>query len=391
MKICFLLGSPDISGGSYVIFQHALNLKVFGHEVTILTEDTISLDRLFWIPEAKSLLWGTPETKHAENFDVVIATWWKTVYWAGKVNAKKYVYFVQSIESRFYPDLEKPLRKLVESTYCLPFYFITEATWIQAYLREVHLCQCLLVKNGIQKEVFTVDGPAFAQREHNKLRVLVEGALGVPFKNVARTIELVRKSLADDIWLLTPTQVDNYPGVSRVFSKIPFKSTPEVYRSCDVIVKLSYVEGMFGPPLEMFHCGGTAIVYNVSGHDEYIQNDINGLVIKNDDEAGVITAINSLKKDNGVLNRLKAGALRTSAEWPDWQKSSRDFEGALEAINSSIGLMSQQALAKMANFYFDWYVIAEQYKLKVGRASASLSKGKMIIKKLLAKVRLFGH
>jgi hypothetical protein len=51
-----------------------------------------------------------------------------------------------------------------------------------------------------------------------------------------------------------------------------------VYRSCDDILKLSLVESMFGPPLEMFHCGGTAIVYNVTGHDEYIVHGRNALV-----------------------------------------------------------------------------------------------------------------
>jgi hypothetical protein len=47
--------------------------------------------------------------------------------------------------------------------------------------------------------------------------------------------------------------------------EVIYFDTPLVYRSCDILGKLSYVEGMFGPPLEMFHCGWTAIVYNVTG------------------------------------------------------------------------------------------------------------------------------
>ena len=62
--------------------------------------------------------------------------------------------------------------------------------------------------------------------------------------------------------------------------KITCHADSGIYRSCDVIVKLSYVEGMFGPPLEMFHCGGTSIVYDVTGHDEYIVHGKNGLVAK---------------------------------------------------------------------------------------------------------------
>lgn len=74
------------------------------------------------------------------------------------------------------------------------------------------------------------------------------------------------------------------------------KKQPEIYRSCDVIVKLSYIEGMFGPPLEMFHCGGTAIVYDVTGHDEYIVHEKNALVVKTDDDKQVINYIKWIKK-----------------------------------------------------------------------------------------------
>ena len=43
----------------------------------------------------------------------------------------------------------------------------------------------------------------------------------------------------------------------------------EIYNQCDVLLKMSKVEGVFGPPLEMMACGGTCVVGNVSGYDEY--------------------------------------------------------------------------------------------------------------------------
>ncbi len=69
--------------------------------------------------------------------------------------------------------------------------------------------------------------------------------------------------------------------------KIPVESTPVIYRSCDVLLKLSKVEGMFGPPLEMFHCGGTAITYDVTGSEEYLVSGRNSLVVPMDDEKAV--------------------------------------------------------------------------------------------------------
>ena len=77
-------------------------------------------------------------------------------------------------------------------------------------------------------------------------------AINSRIKNVPKTIEICRESEADEIWLLTSSAVDTYEGVDRVFSRLPIEDTAKVYRSCDVLVKLSLVEGMFGPPLEMF-------------------------------------------------------------------------------------------------------------------------------------------
>ena len=106
---------------------------------------------------------------------------------------------------------------------------------------------------------------------------------------------------------------------------MPPADCAKIYRSCDVIVKLSYVEGMFGPPLEMFHCGGTTIVYDVTGHDEYIEHEKNGLVVKTDDDDKVVEYINKLKDNPRYLNKLKKEALVTAKNWISWEESSLRF------------------------------------------------------------------
>ena len=189
--------------------------------------------------------------------------------------------------------------------------------------------------------------------------MLVEGSPDLPIKNVRRSIELSRKSSADEVWLLSPTSVESYPGVDRVFSKVPISETPRIYGSCDAIVKLSYVEGMFGPPLEMFHCGGTAIVYDVTGHDEYIRHGYNALVAKTDDEGQVVRYLDELKKDPALLERLKKGAVVTADGWPDWEASSEQFGSALQEIASSPPSITRELLEKKTGFFKEFYEIAQ--------------------------------
>jgi glycosyltransferase involved in cell wall biosynthesis len=370
MKICVLMGSADISGGSYVIFEHCLHLQREGWDVTVVTLDPISSRTAHWHPALDALRFTDFKTVAEERFDLAIATWWKTIYEMHRIDAIRYAYFVQSIESWFYPDSDVAIRNLVNSTYLLPLPGITEARWIREHLANRFGLDFHLVPNGCSKAIYTENAPAVAPRQPSRLRVLVEGPLGVDFKNVARTVSLVRQSQADEIWLLTSSPITDYPGVDRVFSRVPAKDCPAIYRSCDVLVKLSYVEGMFGPPLEMFHCGGTAVVYDVTGHDEYIVDGENALVVTTDDESGVVAAINRLKADPALLLSLKEGARRTAAAWPDWSDVSPRFADALRRIADQPPANDRMRIRLMTEEFFRQYVRTEQTLMALRAQSA---------------------
>ena len=352
VKCIFTLGSPAIGGGTNVIFEHATRMVDEGVDVYIVTEKEVYPEEYAWHNAAYKLKWVTYDDLSDIEFDVAIATWWRTVYELYKIKAKHYVYFVQSIESKFYTDAEKSIKLLAEMTYLLNLKVITEATWIKEYLENNYFLDVQLVLNGIRKDIFTLDGDIY--EKNDGLRVLIEGPIDVSFKNVKKTIELVSKSNADEVWLLTSSDLNKYSNVDKVFSRIPVKDCAKIYRSCDVIVKLSYVEGMFGPPLEMFHCGGTCIVYDVTGHDEYIKHNKNGYVVKTDNEEDVIKYINNLKDNKNTLSKLKKNAIVTASKWPSWAESSKNFYIAVKNILKTDSI-SQAELEKKSCFYLSLY------------------------------------
>lgn len=364
MKIAFFLGSVDISGGSYVIYQHALYAHAHGHDVTIVAQYRFQPSQLAWHPATSVLrIVHVDDLDPGQTFDLAIATWWKTATELHRLRAAQYAYFVQSIESRFYPDGEGPLRELVDSTYRLPLPGVTEATWIRDHLSRHYGHEYHLARNGIRKDLYAEEGPRAADRlPSGQLRVLVEGPFGVFFKNVGRSLKLMRKAAPDQTWLLTSSDVSWYPGVDRLFSRVPIQSVPQIYRSCDVIVKLSYVEGMFGPPLEMFHCGGTAVVYDVTGHDEYIVDGRNALVVARDDEQGVVDAVRRLQREPDLLAALKQGARETAADWPDWDAASRVFLQALKAFMDA-PRVSRQHIETLNRQAMEAYASAERQRL----------------------------
>lgn len=363
MKICFLIGSPDISGGTYVIFQHALFLqKKCNCQVDIVAIFPKTKENTNWHPEAQQYLnFISFEEADTKEYNVTIATWWKTVFEIPRIKTERYIYFVQSIESWFYPEDEIPLRALVDSTYNLNIPVITEASWIRNYLFTNYNSDSWLVLNGIRKDIYKPYGECINSNKEG-LRVLVEGPVNVSFKNVPKTIELCKKSKAHEIWLLTSSEISSFTNVDRVFSRVPITKTASIYRSCDVVVKLSYIEGMFGPPLEMFHCGGTAIVYNVTGHDEYIRHDINSLVALKDDENAVVEYLQLLQHNKSKLSDLKYEALKTALNWPDWNQSSATFFSAIKDIVQQNHKLDQPLLFDRIKENFSIYVEHENIK-----------------------------
>ena len=372
MKIIMTLGSPAIGGGTNVILEHASKMKENGEDVYIVTEKKVKPKEYSWHTKANLLKWVTYKEIKNKKFDIAIATWWRTVYDLYKINADKYMYFVQSIESRFYKDSEVGLKMLANMTYLLNLNVITEANWIKKYLEKNYNNKVLLVRNGIRKDLFSINGPTY--KKCNGLRVLVEGPIDVPFKNVPKTIELVNKSKADEIWLLTSSNIKEYPNVDKVFSKVPMRDCAKIYRSCDVIVKLSYVEGMFGPPLEMFHCGGTSIVYNVTGYDEYIKNNKNSIVVKMNEEEKVIDAINSLK-DVEKLTFLKKNAIKTADKWIDWDTSSNQFHKSVLELYKETS-PTQRDLEVKSKHFMNIYAEYENKNVSLRRKIGDLGRAK---------------
>lgn len=372
MKIGFLLGSATISGGTNVIYEHGFHLQQFGCQVFMITGEPVTEAEYGWHRHAGSFTWLTLEEAKKENFDLVFATWWQSPFLLPELSSRQYAYFVQSIESRFFDAVDSKHHdkreldiwsRYCERTYSLKVPVITEARWIQNYLFENYATSAILVRNGISKELYRDPDEVIAPREPGKLRVLVEGPIDVGFKNVPTSIELCREAGVDEVWLLTSSDIDSYPGVDRVFSRVPIHETPAIYRSCDVLVKLSYIEGMFGPPLEMFHCGGTAIVYDVTGHDEYIVHEHNSYVVRRDDNEQVVAYLRQLQQNPATLQRLKEGAIKIANQWPDWQDAARLFYEAVQEIMATplVSRTSVRRWAEECNAANNAYLAEREY------------------------------
>jgi len=319
-KIVYLLPSSKISGGVAVIVKHANLLLNQGYHVFLLSINENEKNWIQWTDNIVPIFSIKTIGKHLlEDIDVLVMTYWGTVGAAQTIKAKRKIYFVQSDERRFYTDKQKI--KEVHDTYRPEFQYMTEAKWIQKWLKTEFGYDSFYVPNGIDLEVFH----KVAGTRKTKHRVLLEGALTLPFKGVNDAYQVV-KDLNCEIWVVSN---DGIPPKSwkkvTFFKSLPMDKMKEIYSSCDVLLKMSRVEGFFGPPMEAMACGCAVVVAKCTGYDEYIEHNKNALVVETGDIAGATSAVKTLFENVRLRNKLIQNGLETVKQWT-WDKTLNSLE-----------------------------------------------------------------
>jgi hypothetical protein len=166
------------------------------------------------------------------------------------------------------------------------------------------------------------------------LNVLVEGYAASWFKGVNEAIAAVGLMREPHrLTVVTPYREGLVAdGADRVLGPISQRDLATLYGETDVLVKLSRVEGMYGPPLEAFHMGATCVTTEVTGHEEYVEHGVNALVCDWDDPRGTARQLDLLARDRVLLHRLRLGALETARTWPDWEQAGQFMAGVLHTI-----------------------------------------------------------
>lgn len=335
MKIGYIVPSCSVSGGMAVICQHVNRLQKRGHFTVMLS--TVAVQPMNWFPNQNvpihNILDWTME------LDVVVATSWSTAFWLYQVPSTTKCYFVQSDETRFHADNSR-WQHLTAMTYLLRVNYFTEARWIRTWLKENFDHDAALVPNGLDRNIFHACEPFSPKIK--KGRVLLEGAIGLPYKGMTEAFEAVAP-LDVEIWCVSSYGTPkNGWRCDRFFEHVPMVDMKRIYSSCDILLKLSRVEGFFGPPMEMMACGGASVVGKVTGYDEYIVDGHNALVVDPLNIQEARSAVEQLLNDHGLKQRLIEAGRQTVKDW-EWDSSIDILEKYFQGILSNPACWSNYA------------------------------------------------
>jgi O-antigen biosynthesis protein len=337
VKVAFLLNDLQLSGGVGVVVEHARQLQHHHGFECVLVLAREQDDPSWGYRGLTDLRVEALPAARRESFDLAVATWWETAFSLFELDAARYAYFLQSLEDRFYqPD--QPERIGAALTLDFPVDFITEARWIADTLRQTRPeARVFYVRNGIDKTAFPLPSEIEVRTRRRPLHVLAEGFAQVWFKGVAHaawaTGAMTQKR---HLTIVTPDR-ENLPGdiaADEIVGPVTREEMSELYARSDVVLKMSSVEGMFGPPLEGFHRGATCVVTPVTGHDEYVVHGWNGLVTEWDDLRGTARQLDLLAADRRYLHFLRVNAVETARAWPSWEQQGQFMAAALRRIRA---------------------------------------------------------
>jgi GT2 family glycosyltransferase len=327
LRVIYVTEDTGVGGGHRDIFEHVNRLRERGHEAELWSlgkePDWFELDA-----PVRTFRDYSPLVEALDRVPAIkIATWWNTGYpvWLASVRHGVPVYFVQDIETSYYPT-SPTIQAHVLASYRHEFRYMTISSWNRDRLREQGL-DATLVPPGIDLETFR-PLPSTRRREDMLL------ALGRtnPLKNLPLTIEAWRALGGDRPELVMfgiEPELGSAYGATYV-NRPSDEGVNELFNQATVFVQTSTHEGFCLPPLEAMATGAAVVCTDAHGNRDFCVDGVNCLIPEPTAES-VSGAIRRLVEDPALRVRLGEAGRATAAEY-SWERRIDELEGFLATL-----------------------------------------------------------
>jgi glycosyltransferase involved in cell wall biosynthesis len=235
------------------------------------------------------------------------------------------VYFVQDIETSYYPD-DEHVRHAVIDSYRPELHYMTISSWNRERLRELGL-DAVLIPPGIDLERFRpLEG---VQRRDDM--VLAIGRSN-PLKNLPLTLEAWRALPAPRPELCMfgiEPELGQEPGMSYV-AEPSDEDVNRLFNEAAVFVATSTHEGFALPPLEAMASGGAVVCTDAHGNRDFCRDGENCLMPAATQQA-VTAALARLLGDPELRERLGRAGVETAREYA-WERRIDALEAFLQGL-----------------------------------------------------------
>ena len=311
LRVIYVTEDTGVGGGHRDIFEHLNRLAERGHDVALYSlagpPDWFDLA----VPVRTFDNWGTLAVALAGERAIKVATWWRTAaaVWRGSVTTGRPVYFVQDIETSYYPH-SQALRDEVLASYREEFAYMTISGYNAAGLRDLGR-ESTLIPPGIDLELFR---PLEDVRRRRDM-VLALGRTN-PLKNLDLTVD-AWKALPPPAPELCLFGVEAELGPrhgARYVERPSDEDVNRLFNEAAVFVQTSTHEGFCLPALEAMAAGTPVVCTDAHGNRDFCVDGENCL-IPEPTVASVGDAISRLLTDAELRERLVRAGRDTVLEY----------------------------------------------------------------------------
>ena len=326
LRIVYVTEDTGVGGGHRVVFEHLNGLAARGHDCTLYSLDgppdwfelDVPVRRFDSYDELMEGLAGVEAIK--------VATWWNTAgaVWGASVRRGIPVYFVQDIETSYYPD-RADLQASVLRSYREEFRYLTTSRWVASGLRELGLAPTA-VAPGVDLDTFRELG---LPREE---RVLLSLGRSHPLKNFELTAAAWR-AMAEprpELWLFGIEPELAEPLRARYFTAPDDARVNELLNRATALVQTSRHEGFCLPLLEAMAAGAAVVCTDAHGNRDFCRDGENCLLV-DDDPRSVAAALERVLADAELRASLVREGRRTAESYA-WAGRVEELERFFESV-----------------------------------------------------------
>ena len=315
-KIVYVTQDVGVGGGHRVVFQHLEGLAARGHQCELWTLGKHPPD--WW--DLKVPMRSFPDyATLAAALDPLeafkVATWWETAppVWLASVRRGIPVFFVQDIETSYYPD-DPHVHGEIHAVYRPEFNFLTTSGWVREQLLQ-WAPDTAVVSPGLDTELFH---PLEGVRRHD--RALLALGRSNPLKNFPLTREayLAMQIPRPELWLFGVEPDLGREIGARYVIKPSDEEVNRLLNQATAFVQTSRHEGFCLPVLEAMAAGAPSICTDAHGNRDYCVDGENCLMPEAEPRA-VARAIEAVLGNDDLRAKIVANGFKT-AEAYAWER-----------------------------------------------------------------------
>jgi GT2 family glycosyltransferase len=327
LRIAYVTEGTGVGGGHRDIFEHLNRLAARGHDVALYTLGGPPEWFELRVPVHSFEFYDELVAALAPLDAIKVATWWNTAapVWRASVLHGIPVYFVQDIETSYYPDDERTRHAVLDS-YRPEFRYMTISAWNRERLRELGL-DAELIPPGIDLDTFRPRADVMRRED----MVLALGRSN-PLKNLPLTLDAWRALSAPRpelcLFGIEPELAAD-PGMRHVQSPED-ERVNELFCEASVFVQTSTHEGFALPPLEAMATGCAVVCTDAHGNRDFCEDGVNCLMPDPDPDS-VSAALARLLADPQLRARLGRAGIETAADYA-WELRIDALERFLQGV-----------------------------------------------------------